>query len=123
MRRRQFRTRAVVDSPMADPQAMADPQEVLDLRPGEMVRVRSAPEILSTLDERGALDNLPFMPEMVRYCGQTFSVTKSADKTCSPDHGLRRMSNTVSLSNVRCDRSGQGGCLLYHRLCPRGVYP
>ena len=55
MRRRQFRTRAVVDS------AMADPQEVLDLRPGEIVRVRSAPEIFSTLGERGALDNLPFI--------------------------------------------------------------
>jgi hypothetical protein len=117
MRRRQFRKRAVVDSPMADPQAMADPQEVLDLRPGEMVRVRSAPEIFSTLDERGALDNLPFMPEMLRYGGQTFSVTKRADKTCGPDHGLRRMTNTVFLTKVSCDGSGHGscqaGCLLY----------
>jgi hypothetical protein len=75
---------------MADPQAMADPQEVLDLRPGEMVRVRSAPEMFSTPDGRDALDNPPFMPEMLRYRGRTLSVTKRADKTCGPDHGLRR---------------------------------
>jgi hypothetical protein len=84
--------------------------QVLDLEPGELVRVRSAREIFSTLDERGTLENLPFMPEMVKYCGQTLTVSKRADKTCGPDHGLRRMRNTVHLSNVRCDGSAHGGC-------------
>jgi hypothetical protein len=83
---------------------------VLDLTPGERVRVRPAREILSTLDERGTLDNLPFMPEMVKYCGQTLTVSKRADKTCGPDHGLRRMQNTVHLANVRCDGTAHGGC-------------
>lgn len=89
---------------------MTDHPQVLDLRPGELVRVRSAREIFATLDERGALDNLPFMPEMLRFCGQTFAVSKRADKTCGPDHGLRRMQNTVYLSNVRCDGSAHDGC-------------
>jgi glycosyltransferase involved in cell wall biosynthesis len=83
---------------------------VLDLEPGELVRVRPAREILSTLDERGALENLPFMPEMVKYCGRTVTVSKRADKTCGPDHGLRRMENTVHLANVRCDGQAHGGC-------------
>jgi hypothetical protein len=83
---------------------------VLDLEPGERVRVRPAREILSTLNERGTLDNLPFMPEMVKYCGQTLTVSKRADKTCGPDHGLRRMQHTVHLSNVRCDGTAHGGC-------------
>src|SRR5918992_236201 len=82
----------------------------LDLQPGERVRVRSAQEIFSTLDQRGTLDNLPFMPEMAKYCGRTFTVSKRADKTCGPDHGLRRMHDTVHLSSVRCDGSAHGGC-------------
>jgi hypothetical protein len=84
--------------------------QTLDLQPGELVRVRSAREIFSTLDARGTLDNLPFMPEMANYCGRTFTVSKRADKTCGPDHGLRRMHDTVHLSNVRCDGSAHGGC-------------
>jgi hypothetical protein len=82
----------------------------LNLQPGEMVRVRSAQEIFSTLDQRGTLENLPFMPEMTQYCGRTLSVSKRADKTCGPDHGLRRMHHTVHLSNARCDGVAHGGC-------------
>jgi hypothetical protein len=93
----------------SDPVAL-EPPPVLDLEPGELVSVRSAGQIFATLDERGALENLPFMPEMVKYCGQTFTVSKRADKTCGPDHGLRRMRNTVHLSNLRCDGGAHGGC-------------
>jgi hypothetical protein len=89
-----------------------DQPRVLDLSPGELVRVRSAAEIFSTLDARGALDNMPFMPEMLRYCGQTHSVFKRADKTCDGVGGLRRMENTVHLSKLRCDGSSHGGCQL-----------
>ena len=88
----------------------ADHPLVLDLKPGELVRIRSAQEIFSTLDDRGTLDNLPFMPEMVQHCGKTVSVSKRADKTCGPDHGLRRMHHTVHLSNLRCDGTAHGGC-------------
>ena len=35
------------------------------LRPGDIVELRPAAEILATLDESGALDNMPFMPEML----------------------------------------------------------
>jgi hypothetical protein len=87
-----------------------DQPGVLHLKPGELVRVRCAGEIFATLDESGTLDNLPFMPEMLRYCGQTLTVSKRADKTCGPDHGLRRMLNTVHLANARCDGTAHGGC-------------
>ena len=43
---------------------------------------KSADEILATLDEKLSLDNLPFMPEMLQFCGQRFRVYKSADKSC-----------------------------------------
>src|SRR5262245_45039589 len=44
--------------------------------------VSSEAEILATLDERGAIDGLPFMPEMLAYCGKRLRVELRADKTC-----------------------------------------
>ena len=84
----------------------------LDLRAGEWVEVRSAEEILGTLDEHQALDGLPFMPEMLQYCGKRLRVYKSAHKTCDTikHYAVRRMSNTVHLENLRCDGSSHGGC-------------
>ena len=82
----------------------------LGLRPGELARVRSAAEIFSTLDEDGTLDGVPFMPEMVKYCGQVFPVAQRADKTCAGDGVVRRMHNTVHLRGLRCDGSAHGGC-------------
>jgi hypothetical protein len=47
------------------------------VRAGEMVEVRSKEEILATLDERGRLHGMPFMPEMLQYCGQRFPCPSS----------------------------------------------
>lgn len=79
---------------------------------GDWVEVRSAEEILATLDGRGALEGLPFMPEMLRYCGRRFRVSKSAHKTCDriERKGLRRLERSVHLEDLRCDGSAHGGC-------------
>jgi hypothetical protein len=84
----------------------------LNLRAGEWVEVRSADEILASLDETCALDGLPFMPEMLPYCGKTFRVQKSAHKTCDTIelYVIRRMANAVHLEELRCDGSGHDGC-------------
>jgi len=84
----------------------------LDLKVGDVVEVRSEAEVLATLDENGELESLPFMPEMVRYCGQRLTVDKVAHKLCDTltRSGIRRMDNAVHLSGVRCDGSGHGGC-------------
>lgn len=83
----------------------------LDLKAGEWVEVRSQEDILATLDERGWLEGLPFMPEMLQYCGQKLQVYKRADKTCDTvvPWSIRRMENTVHLE-TRCDGSGHGAC-------------
>ena len=85
---------------------------VLDLRVGDIVEVRSQDEILRTLDSKGTLDSLPFMPEMLQFCGRRFRVHKRADKACdSIDWGtLRRMENAVHLEGLRCDGAAHGGC-------------
>ena len=84
----------------------------LKLRPGDVVEVRSEAEILATLDERGAIDGLPFMPEMLAYCGKRLRVELRADKTCDTINyaGARRMYDTVHLAGTRCDGQAHGGC-------------
>jgi hypothetical protein len=54
----------------------------MSLRVGDWVEVRSQAEILATLDERGCLDGLPFMPQMVDFCGRRFQVVKRSHKLC-----------------------------------------
>jgi hypothetical protein len=78
---------------------------------GEWGEVRSKDEILRTLDGRGQMDGMPFMPEMFKYCGQRFAVFKRAHKTCDTvlDSGGRRLESTVHLE-TRCDGSAHGGC-------------
>ena len=49
---------------------------------GQLVQVRSADEILSMVDDNGTLDGLPFMPEMLNWCGKLFRVQRRVDKTC-----------------------------------------
>jgi hypothetical protein len=82
------------------------------LRPGDVVEVRSAAEILGTLDADGCLDKMPFMPELAKLAGQRFTVTRRVDKICDTISatGSRRMHDTVYLDDVRCDGSGHGGC-------------
>lgn len=81
-------------------------------RAGDLVEVRSREEILGTLDDAGKLEQLPFMPEMLAYCGRRFRVTAVAHKTCDPAHktGGRRLDHAVHLEGLRCDGSAHGGC-------------
>jgi len=87
-------------------------KQTLNLCAGDWVEVRSRQEILATLDKRGQLEGLPFMPEMFQHCGQRLRVYKRAHKTCDPPNGLsgRRMKNAVHLENIRCDGQAHGGC-------------
>ena len=81
------------------------------LRAGQWVEVRSKEEILRTLDKKGQLDGMPFMPNMFAFCGQRLRVYKRAHKTCDtvfPVRG-RRMRESVHLA-TRCNGEPYGGC-------------
>src|SRR5437867_2561545 len=83
----------------------------LEMKVGDWVEVRRREEILATLDSNGELEGMPFMPEMLTFCGQRFQVYKRAHKTCDtvfPVRG-RRLRQTVHLS-TRCDGRSHGGC-------------
>lgn len=79
---------------------------------GDLVQVRSAAEIRQTLDPDGALDGLPFMPEMLRFCGSRFRVYRRVDKIndMKTKTGLRRLHASVTLEGLRCDGSAHDGC-------------
>jgi hypothetical protein len=78
--------------------------------PGELVTVRSLAEIASTLDADGALDGMPFMAEMARFCGRTLKVKRRADRTCVEGVGLRSLDGCVILEEAACDGSEHDGC-------------
>ncbi|MFO1313561.1 MAG: hypothetical protein U1F41_16015 [Burkholderiales bacterium] len=82
------------------------------LRAGDWVEVRGEDEILRTLDANGEIDGMPFMPEMLKFCGKRFRVWKRAHKTCDTVHktGGRWLDATVHLEELRCDGSSHGGC-------------
>jgi hypothetical protein len=84
-----------------------------NFRAGDVVEVRSKEEILSSLDQHGCVDGMPFMPEMLQYCGRRFHVGTVAHKSCDTVRKTwknRRVPSTVHLEGVRCDGSAHGGC-------------
>ena len=85
-------------------------------RAGDRVIVRSSEEILATLDADGALDGMPFMPEMLDWCGKSFRVERRVEKTCvdvpRSEYSNRRFAaeDVVFLEDLRCDGSAHDGC-------------
>jgi hypothetical protein len=80
---------------------------------GDQVTVRSAGEILATLGPDGTLDGLPFMPEMLDWCGKAFRVMRRVEKTCvAGGHPMRRFpeNDVVILDGARCDGQAHDGC-------------
>ncbi len=83
---------------------------------GDAVIVRSFEEIYPTLDADGTLDGLPFMPEMLDWCGRPFRVERRVEKTCvdvePPVQGDRRFAadDVVFLEGPRCDGGGHDEC-------------
>ena len=88
-------------------------------RTGDLVEVRSKEEILATLTDAGRIAGMPFMPEMLQFCGQQFHVGAVAHKTCETakrTYQGRRLETTVHLADLRCDGSAHGGCQAACRL-------
>src|SRR6185295_6001026 len=82
------------------------------LKTGDLVEVRSRDEILATRDAEGSLGGMPFMPEMLQYCGRQFAVAGVAHKTCDTAYrtGARKLNRMVHLNGTRCDGSAHGNC-------------
>jgi hypothetical protein len=91
---------------------------IKSFRPGDLVEVKTPSEILQTLDSEGSLNQLPFMPEMLPFCGKRFRVARHVLKTCCYIDGGTNMrafrgEDVFTLEDVRC--SGDA-----HDSCPKG---
>lgn len=84
------------------------------LKPNSLVRVKPLDQILNTLDNDGCLDGLPFMPEMVEYCGKTFRISLKVEKTCV-DNPTMYMAEFINndvyfMEDLRCSGLYHDGC-------------
>jgi hypothetical protein len=90
-------------------------KETGKLHSGDLVEIKTPEEILRTLDTNGTSDQLPFMPEMVEFCGKRFRVANLVVKTCSytgTGTNMRAFStdNIVTLDGLRCSGVEHDGC-------------
>jgi hypothetical protein len=94
------------------------PQESLDLRPGELVRVKLIEEIVKTLDGNNRNRGMTFDPEMLKYCGRQGRVLRRVERIIDERTGrmLHLKNPCIILEDVICTSD-------YHRLCPRAIYP
>ncbi len=96
-------------SKIAAPKTMPIPLP-LGLRPGEIVEVLSEQEIRQTLDANGKDRGLPFMPEMLAFCGKRLKVLKPVKNIMVDEFGatarLRPVKNVVLLQEAICHGAG-----------------
>jgi hypothetical protein len=95
--------------------------ELMGLKSGDLVRVRSLEEIQATLGAFKELKGCAFLEEMKQYCGSQQKVLKAMERFLDErDYQVKKTSGIVLLEGVycqgtpvfgRCDRS----CLLFWR--------
>ena len=84
----------------------------LNLRPGEMVEVKSREEILATLDSRERNKGLAFTGSMVKDCGKKFRVLSKICGVIDERTGkqVKVIKDTVLLEGSICNGISWGGC-------------
>jgi hypothetical protein len=94
------------------------PTEVLNLRPGELVEIKSKEEILETLDTKGMNRGMTFDGEQIKYCGQRARVLRRVERILDERTGkmMHFKNDCIVLEGVTC--TGK-----YNQYCPRSIYP
>ncbi len=102
------------------PAGARTPTISLDLKEGEMVRMKSYAEILETLDENWRNRGLYFDAEMVPFCGGTYRVSKRIERIIHERTGKMVTFKTPALilDGVVC----QARYAQQRKLCPRAYY-
>jgi hypothetical protein len=103
------------------PAGGATPSRALDLKPGDVVRVRPHDEILSTLDTTNKNKGLYFDAEEVPYCAKTVRVRSAVSQFIDERTGkmIRLKDRNVILEEVYC----QGRYSDRRMFCPRAIFP
>ncbi len=111
------------DEKLRGPQKNGTPVEVLDLKPGELVRVKSFDEIVSTLDRKRRNRGLTVCHEMTRCCGNVAEVRYRVNRLIDERTGqMRELKHTVTLEGSQGKSALCDECLCWSEIgdCPRG---
>jgi len=93
-------------------QPKTPPFQPLDLRPGDLVEVKTPEEIRMTLDGNGRHRGLPFTYDLLEYSGRRFRVKRRIEKVVDESTGqMRAPKNAVILEGVRCTGNLRRGCV------------
>ncbi|MDB5047934.1 MAG: hypothetical protein JWO30_1005 [Fibrobacteres bacterium] len=95
------------------------PKGVLNLRAGETVEVKSSEEIRATLNVSGRNRGMWFDQEMVKFCGNRYTVELRVDRLIDEKSGkmLVMKNPCIQLQGVTC----QGECTSDRLGCPRAI--
>jgi len=105
----------------AIPSGQKTPAVALNLQPGELVRVKSYEEILTTLDEDNENRGMTFDAEQVPFCGGTYRVRSRVNRIVNEKNGrmVELKTPAILLEGVTCQ-----ACYSSKRMfCPRAVFP
>jgi hypothetical protein len=103
------------------PRGEKTPSRRLDLVAGELVRVRSLPEILATVDVDLRNRGMGFHTEMVPFTGRTFRVLRRVEHIVHEKTGkmVHLRNDAIILEGATCQARYMNNC---RRFCPRAVY-
>lgn len=99
------------------PEGKPTPTEILDLRPGEWVEVKSQDEIISTITHNGFNRGMRYDMEMSKYCGERYRVQMRVDRLINEVTGkmMTMKSPCIQLEDVYC----RAECTNKRIGCPR----
>jgi len=102
------------------PSDQPTPKCLLNLQPGELVRVKSYKEILSTLNVENKNRGLYFDAEAVPYCSGTYRVKMRLNKFINEKTGklVTLPHSSIVLEGVWC-QARYSDCRMF---CPRNIY-
>jgi hypothetical protein len=97
------------------------PTEMLDLKPGELVRVRSKNEIMRTINAGQKNRGLWYDEEMLPYCNKVHKVFAKVERIIDEKTGkmINIPGNCIILEGVFCSGTHSSNRLF----CPRSIYP
>lgn len=85
-------------------------EAVTDPKAGDLVQVRTANEIATTLSSGRKLEGCTFVEEMISYCGTIQKILKPVTRIMDErEHQLKKVTGVVLLENVICQGTKRFG--------------
>jgi hypothetical protein len=111
------------DDRLRGPHTKGTPVAVLDLKPGELVRIKDFGQIVATLDRKKRNRGINICHEMTRCCGEVAEVRYRVNRLIAERSGkMRELHHSVTLQGPDGEPSLCDECLCYGEMgdCPRG---